>query len=102
MHFRICADATLRGSSNEIAAVYAMRLWQLGHRQYRAFECGGSIYLRVTHSDGGRERLGPYEFVKVAEGAIFTHDNRLGMHTSPPDAGASADVWQEIAFLSAL
>ena len=102
MHFRICADATLRGSDNEIAAVYTKRLWQLGSRQYRTFECGGPIYLRVTHRAGSREHLGPYAFLKATEGAIFTHDNCLGVHAPLPDAGASADVWQEIAFLSAL
>jgi hypothetical protein len=98
----MCADATLRGSDNEIAAVYTQGLWRLGQRQYRAFECGGPIYLRVTHNDGSRERLGPHDFLKVAEGAIFTRDNRLGVHAFPPNANASADVWQEIAFLSAL
>jgi len=102
MHFRICADATLRGSDNEIAAVYTKRLWQLGSRQYRTFECGGPIYLRVTHRAGSREHLGPYAFLKATEGAIFTHDNCLGVHAPLPDAGASADVWQEIAFLSTL
>jgi hypothetical protein len=102
MHFRICADATLRGSDNEIAALYAKGLWQLGQRQYRAFECGGPIYLRVTQSNGSRERLGPYAFVRATEGAIFTNDNCLGMHASQSEAGASADVWQEVAFLSAL
>ena len=102
MHFRICADATLRGPDNAVAARYSEGLWRLGQRQHRAFECGGPVYLRVTNSDGSRERLGPYDCVKAAEGAIFTHDSRLGMHASRAEAGLAAGVLQEIAFLSAV
>ncbi len=102
MHFRICADATLRGPDNAIAARYSATLWRLGHHQYRAFECGGPVYLRVTNSHGTRERLGPYDFIKVTEGAIFTHDSCLGIHASRGDLSALAAVWQEIAILSAV
>jgi hypothetical protein len=103
MHFRICADATLRGPDNAIAARYSDRLWQLGPRQYRAFECSGPVYLRVTNSDGSRERAGPFNFIKATEGAIFTHDNCLGLHATARDAGVSAaDIWQEIVLTEAL
>jgi len=102
MHFRICADATLRGPDNSIAARYSERLWRLGTRQYRSFECGGPIYLRIMNSDGNRERLGPYNFVKATEGAIFTQDSCLGLHASPADADELGAVWQEIVLLSSV
>ena len=100
MHFRICADATLRGPDNTIAARYRERLWQSGPRQYRSFECSGPVYLRVTNSDGSRERLGPYDLVKATEGAIFTREGCLGHHASTGDAGALEAIWREIALLS--
>ena len=100
MHFRICTDATLRGPDNAIAACYSKGFWQLGQRQHRAFECSGSIYLRVTNADGTRTHLGPYDFVKAAEGAIFTRDSCIGIHSSRTEADMSSDVWREIAFLS--
>lgn len=100
MHFRICADATLRGPDNAIAARYSERVWQLGARQYRSFECSGPVYLRVTNANGSREHVGPYDFIKATEGAIFTHDSCLGLHASPGDTGVLTEIWQEIALLS--
>jgi hypothetical protein len=100
MHFRICADATLRGPDNVIAASYSDGLWRLGRRQHRAFDCAGPVYLRVTNSDGSHERLGPYDFIKAAEGAIFTQDSCLGIYASRVEGGASIGLWREITFLS--
>lgn len=100
MHFRICADATLRGPDNAIAAHYSKRVWLLGPRQYRGFECSGPIYLRITNSDGSRNHVGPYNFIKAADGAIFSANSCLGLHATRAEAGISPDVWREIAFLS--
>jgi hypothetical protein len=100
MHFRICADATLRGPDNAVAASYSKRLWLLGSRRFRAFDCSGPVYLRVTNSDGSRGHLGPYSFIKAADGGIFTAESCLGLHATRAEAGLSPDVWREIAFLS--
>ena len=100
MHFRICADATLRGPDNAVAAHYSKRLWLLGSRLYRAFECSGPVYLRVTNSDGSRNHMGPYSFIQATDGGIFTADSCLGLHATRAEAGLSPDVWREIAFLS--
>lgn len=102
LYFRICADATLRGSDNAIAAHYSKRLWQLGPRQYRSFECSGPVFLRVTNHDGSREQAGPYNFIKAADGAIATLDSCLGLYASTGDAAALATLWQEIALLSSV
>jgi hypothetical protein len=99
-YFRICADATLRGPDNAVVARYLGGLWQLRHGRHWAFDCSGPVFLRVTHSDGQRERMGPYHFVKAAEGAIFTHDSCLAVHDSSKEAGSSVDLWQEIVFLT--
>jgi hypothetical protein len=99
-YFRIRADGTLRGPDNAVAATYTDGHWQLGPRRYQAFECSGTIYLRVTGKDGRRECIGPYDFVKVVEGAVLTHDSWLGAHATRGGLGFPVDLWQEIAFLT--
>jgi hypothetical protein len=93
-------DATLRGPDNAIEARYSRGSWLLGHGQHHALECEGPVYLRVTGSNGCREYLGPYDFIKAADGAIFTRDSCLGYYTTRPEAGASPEIWQEVALLS--
>lgn len=99
-YFRIFADGTLRGPDNDITATYADGIWKLANRQHRAFECDEQVYLRIVRGDGQRERIGPYDGIKVAEGAIFTHGSRLGMHASFHEPNDSAHLWREVAFLS--
>jgi hypothetical protein len=99
-YFRICADGTLRGPDNAVVARYQNGLWQLTHGRHRAFDCSGPVFLRLTNSDGRRERVGPYEFVKAAGGAVFTHDSCLAVHDSHTEPGPSVALCQEIAFLS--
>jgi hypothetical protein len=98
-YFRICADSTLRGPDNAIAASYHEGLWQLGSRQHRSFECGGPFDLRVKHRDGRSERIGPYDFVKAIDGALFTHTDFLGAFALSPFDGNPPQVWREVAFL---
>jgi hypothetical protein len=98
-YFRICADGTLRGPDNAVSANYIDGLWELGHRRYTAFECKGPVHLRVTGVSTRRECLGPYDLVKVVQGAIFSDDNWLGAHASRGAINAPADLWHEITFL---
>jgi hypothetical protein len=100
-YFRICADATLRGPDNAIAARYRKGVWQLGQHQHRSFECSGPFYLRVKHSDGRHERTGPYDFVKATDGGLFTHTGYLGSFVLPTPRATSGDLWHEVAFLPA-
>lgn len=99
-YFRICADGTLRGPDNAVTARYADRRWQLGQRHYREFECSGPIYLRVTDREDNRECLGPYDFVRAAEGALFTHQACLGMHSPGGNLESATYRWREVALLS--
>src|ERR1700749_129676 len=102
MYFRICVDETLRGPDNSIAARYVDGLWQLAHRRHRAFECGGPVYLRVTDVHGRCEHIGPYDFLKASDGAIFSRDGRLGVHSLRRNAVVPSGLWTEIAFLTAI
>jgi hypothetical protein len=98
-YFRICADATLRGPDNAVAASYCKGVWQLGHRQHRSFDCAGPLYLRVMHRDGRHERIGPYGFVKAVDGALFTETEFLGSFALPVSDANSLELWSEIALL---
>lgn len=98
-YFRISADGTLRGPDNAIVARYLNGLWQLTHGRHRLFDCSGPVFLRVTNRDGTRERGGPYEFVKAAGGAVFTHDSCLAVHDSRAGVESSLALCHEIAFL---
>jgi hypothetical protein len=100
-YFRICADGTLRGSDNAVAAIYMPHFWQLGQRQFREFECSAPVYLRVTNCAGQRERIGPYDFVRAAEGALFTRECCLGTHSPDWKPDGLEVRWREIALLPA-
>lgn len=99
-YFRICADGSLRGPDNAVTASYTDGVWQLGRKQHRMLECREAIYLRVTSSDGARERIGPYECLKVTGGAIFSNDTFLGAHARGESRLPDANIWREIALLS--
>ena len=99
-YFRISDDGTLRGPDNAVVARYLNGLWQRAHGRHWVFDCNGPVFLRVTNSDGTCERGGPYEFIKAAGGAIFTHDTCLAVHDSRAEVGSSLAPCQEIVFLS--
>jgi hypothetical protein len=99
-YFRLCPDETLRGPDNSVAARYIDGLWQVAQRRYRAFECEGPVYLRVTGSDGRRDYIGPYDFLKASDGAIISRDGCLGTHSLRRGIVIQEGPWTEIAFLS--
>ncbi len=100
-HFRICADGTLRGPDNTVAARYLDSLWYLGHKRHGSFDCTGPILLRITHLHGQREYIGPYDSVRATNGTIVGDDGCLGVHAVRDGQGsAMPDVWQEVSFLS--
>ncbi|HEY6484578.1 MAG TPA: hypothetical protein VIY54_13725 [Steroidobacteraceae bacterium] len=100
-YFRICSDGTLRGPDNCITGSYSGGFWEVGCRLHRSFECGGLIRLRVTDGGGGQEHMGPYDFIRAAEGALFTRERCLGTHASRHLCATVGPVWREIAFLAA-
>jgi hypothetical protein len=99
--FRICADSTLRGPESTLVATYAAHMWRLGLRKCREFHCNDSLYLRVTNPAGESERHGPYQFVRVAEGALFVNGTCLGSYSPKWNSEGTSDHWHEITLLSA-
>jgi hypothetical protein len=99
--FRICADSTLRGPDSSVIATYSEHRWKLGTRGCHEFHCSDPVYLRVTDPAGKCERLGPYEFVRAAEGALFTNGRCLGAHSPAWNGQVETHCWHEITLLSA-
>jgi hypothetical protein len=99
-YFRICADATLRGPDNSVAAVYANHSWLFGNRRFRCFECEGPVYLRIRTGSGSLAQSGPYGLLRESEGALYSNDNCLGVYLPGREPGSSVERWQEITLLS--
>ncbi len=99
--FRICADRTLRGPDNTVAAVYANGLWRVANRPHRSFECEGEVYLRVTDSDGRHVSAGPYQSVRFSQGIIFSGEVRLGTHASPDESDTAPGLLHNVTLLTA-
>ena len=99
--FRVCADRTLRGPDNSVAALYANGLWQLRRIPHRSFECEGEVYLRVTDADGRHVSAGPYQSVRFAQGVIFSGEVRLGAHASYDDSDPPAGLLHSVTLLNA-
>jgi hypothetical protein len=97
--FRICVDATLRAPDGSIVATFSSRRWRLGKRGCEDFTTSGPVLLRIKRYDGITEHLGPYELVRAADGALFTHGRCLGLHSSAPGVAPADDSWQEITML---
>jgi hypothetical protein len=101
--FRICADLTLRGPDSTVVAAYTSHMWRLGVRRCREFHCNDLLYLRVTNPGGDHERLGPYQFVRAAEGALFVNGMCLGTYSRKWNSESTSRSWaeHEITLLSA-
>jgi len=97
--FRICADHTLRGPEGSVVARYNALGWHLGARNCREFEATGPLLLRAHFADGRRERLGPYEVIRAADGALFDRSHCLGVFCTNRAASPHLPEWQEIALL---
>jgi hypothetical protein len=99
--FRICADRTLRGPDNTVAAVYANGLWTVANRSHRSFECEGEVYLRVTGSDGRHVSAGPYQAVRFSQGIVFSGEVRLGAHASHDESDSAPGLLYNVTLLAA-
>jgi hypothetical protein len=79
IYFRFCADGTLRGADNAIAAVYTDNRWRLGQRWFRELECAGPVWLRCREAEGRAFVKGPYSSVRTVNGQLFVDDVELPM-----------------------
>jgi hypothetical protein len=102
LFFRIDRDCALRGPDSTVVATYAPHTWKLGARSFREFHCNNAVYLRVRNRESVRERLGPYDFVRAAEGGLFVQGQCIGTYSPQWDTeDALHQCWHEITLLSA-
>jgi hypothetical protein len=102
LFFRIDRECALRGPDSSVVATYTPHTWKLGARSFREFYCNNAVYLRVKSREAVYERLGPYEFVRAAEGGFFVQGQCIGTYSSQWDTeSTSPQSWQEITLLSA-
>ena len=98
--FRICSDGTLRGPEGSLIARYTALGWKLGARECREFEVIGPLFLRANFADGHRERLGPYEALRAADGALFDRAHCLGIFCTNRAVSPGIPEWREITILA--
>jgi hypothetical protein len=55
----------------------------------------------VTSSGGAQERVGPYQFVRAAEGALFVNGKCLGIYSPKWNEESDTHRWQEVTLLAA-
>jgi len=93
LFFRIDRDCALRGPDSTMVATYTPHTWRLGARSFREFHC---------NNRAASEKLGPFEFVRAAEGGLFVQGQCIGTYSPQWDTdGAGHQSWQEITLLSA-
>lgn len=97
--FRICADGTLRGPEDSVVATYSPLGWRLGGRDYRDLEALGPLFLRACRADGRAEVLGPYDFVRAGDGALFGQGRCLGTFCTNRALSPGIPEWSEITLL---
>jgi hypothetical protein len=97
--FKICAGGELRGPEGSLVATYTPRGWRLGARDCREFEVLGPLFLRVNLADGSRKNLGPYDLVRGADGALFSHGHCLGIFCANRAVSPGVPEWSEITLL---
>jgi hypothetical protein len=102
LFFRIDRECALRGPDSTVVATYTPHTWRLGARSFREFHCNNSIYLRVRNRADACEKLGPYEFVRAAEGGLFVQGQCIGTYSPQWETESGPNQsWQEITLLSA-
>jgi hypothetical protein len=97
--FRISSNGTLRGPEGSLVATYTDLGWRLGARHYREFEAVGPLFLRANHLGGRCERLGPYELVRAADGAVFGEGRCLGVFCLNRAMSPGIPEWSDITLL---
>jgi len=101
LFFRIDRDCALRGPDSTVVATYTPHTWRLGARSFREFHCNNTVYLRVRNRAAACEKLGPYDFVRAAEGGLFVQGQCIGTYSPQWDTEATPhQCWQEITLLS--
>jgi hypothetical protein len=99
-YFRFCADATLRGPDNSLAATRVDGFWRIGQRLFRQMDCLGPVLLRVRRTPSAVPiSMGPYNVVRAADGLMYGDDVCLSLRTPGWDSGL--DACHEVSLLDA-
>jgi hypothetical protein len=101
-YFRVGADGTVRGPDNDVVARYRNSVWHLRSGPHRRFDCDTPVLLRIVNNDGEATNLGPYQFIKVAEGAIYTDAGRLAIADFRGGLASLDDRGQEVVILASV
>lgn len=89
--FRLCADATLRGHDNSLAATRVGGSWRVGGRSFRQFECAGPVRLIVRRTASDRPiSMGPFRLVRAGAALIWGDDQLLSLRVPGWPAGRDA------------
>jgi hypothetical protein len=98
LSFRLCADATLRGHDNSLAATRVDGVWFLARRAFKRFDCVGPVVLLVrrTPSDPPLS-IGPFKMVRAGATLLWGDDELLWPRV--PGWGAGVDTVHEVAFV---
>jgi hypothetical protein len=97
--FRFCADGTLRGGDNFIAATHTDNGWRLGHHLYREWECAGPVVVMGRRTARSHAvNLGPCERVRTISGKLYDGDVGIGVCLPTWEASA-AESWHEVVLL---
>lgn len=99
IYFRFCADATLRGPDNALAATRVDDCWLIGQRRFRQLDCAGPVYVRVrTTASATPICMGPYKLVTAAAGLMYADEVPLALHM--PGWNGGRDACHEVSLLS--
>ena len=99
-YFRLCADATLRGPDNALAATRFNDCWRVGQRLFRQMDCAGPVLLRVKRTPSAEPiSMGPYKLVRSSGGLMYGDDVCLSLHT--PGWNGKLDACHEVSLLDA-
>ncbi len=97
--FRFCADGTLRGGDNSIAATRVHDSWRLGHRLYRELQCGGPVLVRARRTaTGAITCYGPFDLLRSTAGFLSAADAELAI-CLPTWEHSATDAWHEVMLL---
>jgi hypothetical protein len=94
--FRFCADGTLRGGDNSVAATRVDTGWRICRGLYKELECSGPVLVRARKTmSGATECRGPFAFVRVEAGLLLSDQGDLGIYL-PTWQMVGTVSWHEI------
>jgi hypothetical protein len=98
--FRLCADATLRGHDNSLAATRVDGGWLLARRSFKRFDCVGPVLLIVRPTASDRVvSFGPFKLVRAGSALLWGDDELLWPRV--PGWAAGGDTVHEVSFVEA-